>query len=451
MIDQVPPPVRYARSGPVSIAYQVIGEGNAVDLVYAPGTASHLMLSWERPGIVLQIRRFSSFARLIRLDKRGTGMSDRVSGAATLEERTDDIRAVMDAAGSESAVILGLSEGGQMATLFAALYPERTRGLVVWGCMASWVRRAGHPWGHDPEKYSEMIRRLGEEWPSEEYVRGWGSGLGPDVSDAVVADTSRFFQSITTPGMMVALEEMNGQVDIRDALPTIRVPTLIMGRADDPIAPADAMRDFAARIPGAQCVLFPGRSHGIVGPGLDHDAVFAAIERFVTGSAPAAFTDRVLSTVLFLDLVGSTERAVQVGDPAWRSLLDVHYGAVRRELERSRGREVDTAGDGLLATFDGPAQAIRCAAAIVSRDRELGLSVRAGIHCGEVERAGAAIRGIAVHVAARVASLAAPDEILVSSTVRDLSAGSGIRFEERGTHALKGVPEPRQLFRAVAG
>ncbi len=438
------PPIRYARSGEVSIAYQVFGEDKPIDLVWAPGTVSHLALDTERRAALN--RRLTSFCRLIRFDKRGTGMSDRVTNAATIEERTDDIRAVMDAARSEAAVILGASEGGSMACVYAAQYPERTRGLIVWGCQASWIKRPGHPWGYERVQYDQMVQKLRDTWPSREYVRTWGAGLGNAAPEEMVDDFLHVFQMATSPAAIVALEEMNGQIDIRDVLPSIRVPTLVMGRRDDPIASVDAMKDLADRIPGARMVVFPGASHQIVGPGLDPEPIFATIEEFVTGSEPALAADRFLATLLVLDIVSSTESVARVGDATWRELLDEHYRVLRRELERYRGIEVDTAGDGLLATFEGPAAAIRCAHAIQRADRAAGLSSRAGVHCGEVERSGKELRGIAVHLAARLSATAAGDEILVSGTVRDLAAGSGLHFENRGVHELKGVPDPRQVF-----
>lgn len=440
------PPVRYARSGDVSIAYQVTGDSNPIDVVFAPGTVSHLELGWEIAAPLRTIERLSSFARLIRFDKRGTGMSDRVTNAATIEERTDDIRAVMDAAESRTAVIYGQSEGGSMACVFAAQHPERTRGLIVWGCQASWVKRPGHPWGYDGQQYATMVQSLREDWPSREYMRGWGAGLGPDAPEEAIDDFLRYAQAGASPAAIVALEEMNGQIDIRDILPSIRVPTLIMARRNDPIVSVDAVRAMAEMIPESKVVVFPGASHAIAGPGLDPESVYAVIEEFVTGSAPSTNADRFLATILVLDIAGSTALVARIGDVDWRSLLEEHYRLARRELARYRGSEVDTAGDGLLATFEGPASAIRCAQAIQRADRSLGLATRAGVHCGEAERAGGAIRGIAVHIASRLAALAGPNEVLVSSTVRDLAAGSGLGFHDRGWHELKGAPERRWIF-----
>jgi len=441
-----PPPVRYANSGDVAIAFQVTGESHPIDLVLAPGTVSHLSAAWENPSMVRLIERYSSFSRLIRFDKRGTGMSDRVTNAATIEERTDDIRAVMDAAESESAVIFGVSEGGWMASVFAAQYPERTRGLMIWGIPATIIKKPGHPWGYERDDYEQMIRRLRDNWPSEEYVRTWGAGLGPNAPQEWVDEVLSRVQTGASPAAVVALEEMNMHVDVRDILPLIRVPALIMVRDGDPIAPVDAVRDMAKRIPGARLLVFPGASHPIVGPGLDPEPIFAAVEEFVTGSAPAGTGERFLATMLMLDLVQSTQHAARIGDTSWRSLLEEHNRHVRRELARHRGVEINFTGDGLLATFDGPAAAVHCAHAIQSGDHAIGLSSRAGVHCGEVERVGDDIRGIAVHVVARLAAGADADEVLVSSTVRDLSAGSGLRFNDRGVRELKGVPGTHQVF-----
>ena len=450
MIDM--PPVRYARSGSVSIAYQVTGEDNGLDLVLAPGTVSHLTHLWQRLGSAPPtVERLSRFARVIRFDKRGTGMSDRATDAATLEERADDIRAVMDASRCREAVIFGASEGGSMACMFAAMHPERTRSLIVWGCQAAFISSADYPWGVTRETYERRLRDLKRDWPSRDYVRTWGAGIGPEASEEIVDGLLALFQAAASPSAVVALERMNGDLDIRGVLGAIKVPALIMAREGDPLIDTDAVRDLAARIAGSSLRLFPGRSHAIVAPwlGLDGEPIFAAIEEWVTGSAPAGSADRFLTTMLFYDLVDSTPQSIQLGDVAWRTLLDSHYVAVRRELERHAGHEIDTAGDGLLATFDGPARAIRCARAIQRADREIGLTGRTGVHTAEVERAGAAIRGINVAITARICAAAAADEVLVSSTVRDLCAGSGIRFEDRGSHVLKGVDGERQLFAAV--
>ena len=444
------PPIHYARSGEVNIAYQVSGEGAAIDLVSAPGTMSHLALSWNEPRTVQMIERLSRFARLIRFDKRGTGMSDRVTDAATLEERADDIRAVMDATGSRQAVIFGGSEGGSMACAFAAMHPDRTRALVVWGCQARFVKAADYPWGEDPDEYERRIDALERDWPSREYVRGAGAGVGPDADDSVVDAILRRMQMGAPPAAVVALERMNGALDVRDILPVIRVPTLVMAREGDPIVHPDAVRDMARRIPGARVMLFPGKTHYMSAPwaGIDGEPVYSAIEEFVTGSPSAPPGDRLLMTIAFFDIVGSTVRATELGDRAWRELLDQHNRVAREALQEHRGVEVDSAGDGILATFEGPARAIECMRAIARADLELAIRIRAGVHVGEVERSGRAIRGINVHLAARIMAAASPGQVLVSSTVRDLCAGSGIHFGDPQLYDLKGIG-PRQLLAVV--
>jgi pimeloyl-ACP methyl ester carboxylesterase/class 3 adenylate cyclase len=444
-------PIRYAKSGDVNVAYQLCGEENPIDLVLAPGTVSHLGLMNQSPARMQQAERLSRFARVIQFDKRGTGMSDRVTEAATLEERADDIRAVMDAAGSERAVIFGRSEGGSMAAVFAAMHPERVRCLVIWGCQARFTIAPDYPWGMTREVYERRLAELERDWPSRDYIRTWGAGLGSHAPEEVVDATLELFQMAASPASVIALERMNGDLDIRDVLPSIRVPTLVMAREGDPIVDPDAVRDLAARIPGAVVRLFPGDTHMIGAPylGIDQEPVFAALEEFVTGAPAITGGERFLTTLAFFDLVGSTDRASRIGDAAWRDLLDEHYVAARRELARHSGREVDTAGDGLFATFDGPARSIHCARAIQRADRALGLRTRAGVHTGEVERAGEALRGINVVIASRIGAKAAADEVLTSSTVRDLCAGSGIHFEDRGSHALKGVDGERRLFAAV--
>src|SRR5260221_594750 len=322
------PPIRYARSGDVQVAYQVTGDG-PLEVVLAPGTVSHLDLAWESPMMRSVIEAWSSAARLVRFDKRGTGLSDRPTGAATLEERTDDIRAVMDAVGLERAVVFGGSEGGQMACMFAAQYPERTTALVTWGAMARWRRTPDHPWGLTDEENEELLRELERNWPSEWYVRGPGAGMGPDADPQAVAFTMRVCQAGASPAAAVALERMNADVDVTDLLPSIAVPALIMCSSDDPIAPADAVRWMAERIPGARFQTFPGTSHFM---GANLPAVIAAVQELVTGHKVAAATSRRLLTILFLDVVGSTERAVELGDAGWRELLARLYEPTAREL-----------------------------------------------------------------------------------------------------------------------
>lgn len=387
----------------------------------------------------------SSFCRLIRFDKRGTGLSDRPTNVATLEERTDDIRAILDSISSESAHLFGVSEGGSMTMLFAATYPQRTRSLALWGALPRWTRAPDYPWGPTPEEEERNIDALAASGPRPfELTASFKEWAGKVHEDpAFVAAWANSRQSGASPAMRVALSRMNVRIDVRAVLPAIQAPTLVMNRTNDPDALVEAARYAASLIPGARFVEFPGVGHLFWDIWED---VAAELERFVTGARVAAPSDRVLATILFLDIVGSTERVAAVGDAVWRNLLERYYALARRELVAYAGVEVDTAGDGLLARFDGPARAIRCARAIQRAAKDLGLQLRAGVHTGEVEVVGTAIRGIAVHTASRIASLAGPDEVYTSSTVRDLVAGSGIGFQDRGVHTLKGIPEPRQVL-----
>ncbi len=440
---RVRPETLYAKSGDLSIAYQVTGDG-PVDLVVAPGTVSHLDLDWERPGKANFLERLGSFCRLIRFDKRGTGLSDRpTDDAATLEERMDDIRAVMDAAGSERAFILGYSEGANLAAMFGATYPDRARGLLLWGAQARWVRSDDYPWGPTREEAEQEIAYLAENGVTLEYLTGTGAGVPNDL--ASMQFSVRYFKAGASPSALAALERMNTSIDMRDILPSVRAPTVVMSRTGDPVANVEAARDLAARIPDALFVEFPGDIHSPwSGPAVEE--VLAEIESFITGVRLPARSDRVLATVLFTDIVGSTERAVSLGDRRWRELLAAHHYLVRQQLERFQGREVDTAGDGFFASFDGPARAIRCGCAISAAMPELGLAVRVGLHTGECELVDGKVAGIAVHTGARVAANAKPGEVLVSGTVKDLVAGSGLSFQDRGRHELKGIPGEWRLY-----
>lgn len=330
-----------------------------------------------------------------------------------------------------------------MGCMFAATYPERTRSLVVWGGQARWVKADDYPWGMTPEEDERMIRSL-ENWPSMEYLTGPGAGLGKDVDPAFLEWFVRYARAAASPAAVVAYERMNAQIDIRPILPAIRVPTLVMNRTGDPVAHVDAARDLAARIPGARFIELPGATHSMFA--VEPESVLGEIEEFVTGNRAAAISDRVLATVLFVDIVESTRCAVEIGDRAWRDLLRSFYAVARRETQRFRGREVDTAGDSYFATFDGPARAIRCATAIAEGVKQLGIVVRAGLHTGECEVLEEKVGGVAVHFGARVLSEAGPDEVLVSRTVKDLVVGSGITFEERGVHVLRGIPGEWTLY-----
>jgi pimeloyl-ACP methyl ester carboxylesterase len=429
-----PPETRYAKSGDVNIAYQVVGEGS-FDLVYVPGWISNVELMWDDPAHAHLLRRLSGFSRVLLFDKRGTGLSDPVSldRLPTLEQRMDDLRAVMDAAGSTSAALFGSSEGGLMSVLFAATYPERTRALVALSIYAKRIWSPDYPWAPTPEARAAEIAELERTWGSEMDI----SSLAPSADEALKRRAVTYLRRSASPGAAVALLRMNTQIDVRDVLPTIRVPTLVLQRVDDRDVDVEEARWIAKQIPGAKYVELPGDEH-LIWAG-DVDAVVDEVEEFLTGARPVHETDRVLATVLFTDIVRSTEHAAEMGDRRWGTVLEEHHALVRRELERFRGREVDTAGDGFLATFDGPARAIRCACAVRDAVRSLRLEIRAGLHTGECELMGDKVGGIAVHTGARVASAAGPGEVLVSSTVRDLVAGSGIRFEDRGEHELRGL------------
>jgi pimeloyl-ACP methyl ester carboxylesterase len=436
------PETSYARSGEVNVAYQVVGEG-PIDLVYVPGWVSNVELMWEEPELAGFLRRLSSFSRLILFDKRGTGLSDRVPNdqLPTLEQRMDDVRAVMDAVGSERAALFGHSEGGNMCVLFAATYPERTTALITIGVYAKRIRSDDYPWAPDPAEREREIQQVEREWGSFDLEYYAPSRAG---DEQFARHLSAYLRRGASPGAAAALLRMNSEIDVRDVLPVIRVPTLVLHRTGDRDVDVEEGRYIAGRIAGAQFVELPGADHTFWARGAAE--VADEIEEFLTGARPAPELDRVLATVVFTDIVGSTERLAALGDRRWGELLAAHDDAVRRELERFRGREVDTAGDGFLATFDGPARAVRCATSIRDSVAELGLEVRAGVHTGECELDGDKVRGLAVHTGARVAALAGPREVLVSQTVKDLVAGSGIDFAERGKHELKGVPGEWQLY-----
>jgi class 3 adenylate cyclase/pimeloyl-ACP methyl ester carboxylesterase len=455
------PETHYAKSGDVYIAYQVSGSG-PFDLVLAPGTVSHLDLDWERPARAEFLNKLGSVCRLIRFDKRGTGLSDRPTEMATLEVRADDIRAVMDAVGLERAVVFGVSEGASMACMFAASHPERVQALITWGAMAKWVNTTDHPWGMDREETDRMIQDVRDNWPSDWYIRGPGAGVGQAVPREMVDLMKAYMRAAASPSAAAAYEEMNAIIDTRPILGSIKVPTMVMNRVGDPLAIIEGVRDMAKRIPGAVLKEYPGNTHAIMikggSPGApcepsetwDMDRVIGDIQEFVTGVRPAPIIDdRVLATVMFVDIANSTQMLSDLGDKAWKGKLDAYYSLVRTEVPRYRGKETNTAGDGIMASFDGPARAVRCASAIVAGVKPLGLEVRAGVHTGEVELMGDNIGGIAVHIASRVQSEASPGQVVVSRTVKDLSAGSGINFSEIGEKELKGVPDKWSLY-AVA-
>jgi len=438
------PEVRYAKSGDVNIAYQVAGEG-PLDLVLVPGFVSHLGLDWEEPRSAHFLGRLASVSRLICFDKRGTGLSDRPGGLPDLETRMDDVRAVMDAAKSERAALFGYSEGGPMCVLFAATYPGGTSALVLYGTYAK--RRDpddDYPWAPrwaDRQAYAEQVER---DWGWEADMRR----MCPSADDALARWWASRARAAASPGAARALILMNSQIDVRPILSTIAVPALVLHRTGDLDSRAEEGRYIADRIPGARFVELAGVDHF---PAINADQILDEVEEFLTGVRPVPEPDRVLATILFTDIVGSTSRAAELGDARWRELLQQHHALIRHQLDRFSGREIDTAGDGFFASFDGPARAIRCACAIGDSVADIGLEVRAGVHTGECELVDGKVGGIAVHIGARVASLAGPGEVLATRTVRDLVAGSGLRFDERGTRVLKGVPGRWQLFAVREG
>jgi pimeloyl-ACP methyl ester carboxylesterase/class 3 adenylate cyclase len=435
------PDTRYARSGEVNIAYQVLGKGPP-DLVLVPGWVSNMDVLWEEPALARFFTRLSSFSRLILFDKRGTGLSDRVADMPSLEVRMDDVRAVMDHAGSERAALFGYSEGGAMCALFAATYPSRTTALIMHAAFARRTWAPDHPWGRTRAQVEAHLELLRREWGGPVAMDERAPSMAQDARSRQW--WARWLRSSASPGAAEMLVRMNAEIDIRPVLSAIRVPTLLLHSVNDRSIDIATSRYMAERIPNANLVELTGIDH--VPWGCDADAILDEIEEFLTGVRRGPEPDRVLATVLFTDMVGATEKAASLGDRRWRELLGSHNALVRRELARYRGREIDTAGDGFLAAFDGPARAVRCACAISDGVRSLGIEVRAGVHTGECEVMGDKLGGISVHIGARVAALANPGEVLVSSTVKDLVAGSGLSFRERGTEHLKGVPGEWRLF-----
>jgi class 3 adenylate cyclase len=439
------PETQYARSGNVSIAYQVLGEGPP-DFVFVPGLISNIEYAWQQPACAAWLRSLASFSRVIWFDKRGTGVSDRVTDVPTLETRMDDVRAVMDEVESQQAVLMGVSEGGPMSILFAATYPERASGLILWGSDVKGVRTDDYPWAPSFEEAIRAVEEAGQRWGSRDYCDEVLRTAVPSLAGD--EDFRRWWSSYmrlgASPASAAALLRMNMEIDVRGVLPAIRVPTLILHRTEDRVVDVRNSRYMAERIPRAHSVELPGVDHfAWIG---DTERVLVEIKTFLAEVREGVELDRRLATVLFTDIVGSTQKAADLGDRRWRELVGSHHARVRSELARFRGEELDTAGDGFFATFDGPARAIRCACAITESVRELGIDVRAGLHTGECELIDGKVGGIAVHIGARVAAAAEPGEVLVSSTVKDLVAGSGIAFCERGVSELKGVPGEWKLF-----
>ena len=443
-----PPETRYAKSGELSIAYQVVGEGDR-DILFIPGFVSNIELMWELPFYRHLFERLAALGRLIVFDKRGVGLSDRQLGTGSASDRMDDLRAVADAAGIAAATVLGVSEGGPLGILFASTYPERVRSLVLWGTFARLHVAADYPMGFEPALTTAFIDRLEAEWGSGVALGNFVSHLPEDAESRRLI--ARYERQTATPGAMKRIMLSNVSMDVRDALPAIQAPTLVLHRSGDRVVAPELMHQMAALIPNARVVELPGDFHLSGEVGRDDDAL-DAIAEFVTGSPVRHVTgfDRVLATVLFTDIVESTARAADVGDRAWTQILERHDEVAERAIARYGGHLVKRTGDGLLATFDGPGRCVLAAQAIRGEARLLGLEVRAGVHTGEIERRTGDVAGIAVHIGARVGAIAAPGEILVSNTVRELVTGSGIEFADRGRHTLRGVPGEWQLW-ATAG
>jgi class 3 adenylate cyclase len=437
----VAPVARYAKSGDLHIAYTVEGDG-PVDLVWVPPWISQVEYLWSEPTLARVMDRLTQFARLITFDRRGSGLSDPFFGAPTLEEQIDDVLAVMEAAGSESAAICGTLEGGPMAAVFAATFPERTDALVLYATFARATWAPGYEFAWPAEVRDRHM---------EEGIRQWGQGwVAAGVAPSKVQDpgfmewAGRLERLAASPSTIRRIIDLIGEFDVRDVLPSIRVPTLVMHRANDTFIKVDHSRYIASKIPGARYVELEGDDN-MFSLG-DTDALIGEIEEFLTGTRHEREPDRMLATVLFTDICDSTSRAAEMGDRGWRFLLERHDALFRQALERHRGREVKRTGDGFLATFDGPARAIRCAASVTEAMASLGLQIRAGLHTGELEVMDGDLGGLAVHIASRVMGAAAPNEVLVSGTVKDLVVGSGIEFEDRGERELRGVPGEWRLY-----
>jgi pimeloyl-ACP methyl ester carboxylesterase len=440
-----PPRTRYASSGDAHIAYQVFGEGD-LDLVFIPGFVSNLEHYWEMPRVPELLERLASFARVVMFDKRGTGLSDPVAGPPPLEQRMDDMQAVMEAAGVERAALFGISEGGPASVLFAATYPERTSALVLYGATPRFRTDSDISWGATDEQIEAVLADISARWGEGAMLEMFAPTAAGDPQMAAV--WGRFQRAGASPAMGRAVVAALFEIDVRDILPTIRVPTLILHRKGDLIAPVEGARLMAKRIPDARLVEFEGDDH-VPFTG-DFEPVMDEMEEFLTGARQTRPLDRILATVMFTDIVDSTKRAAKEGDRRWRDLIKRHDELTRRQLDRFRGREVKALGDGFLATFDGPARAIECACAVRDGVGPLGLELRAGLHTGECELDRHDVRGIAVNIGARVGALAEANEVLVSSTVKDLVVGADLEFADRGEHELKGVPGRWRLYAASA-
>jgi pimeloyl-ACP methyl ester carboxylesterase len=439
MSEYALPETRYALSGEVNIAYQAMGNG-PVDIIMVPGFVSHVEFQHEAPGYTAFLRHLSAFARVITFDKRGQGLSDRISGAPSLEERMDDVRAVMDAVGSERAAVWGFSEGCTMSALFAATYPERVSKLILFGGFAEAATLSSD--------WEERIARRVKVWGTGDIIKAvWPShAMNQDAINLI----AKFERLSASPGAVKAIMLLNAQIDVRPILPTVQVPTLVLHRRGDAMVPVELGRSLATQIPNAKFIEYPGEDHLFFSG--EVEALLGDIEEFVTGhrESPSADLERVLATVLFTDIIGSTRSAAEMGDQAWRRLLDDHDQLAKQVVAKHRGALVKTTGDGILATFDGPGRAVRCALAFGTAAKQIGLPVRAGLHTGEIEMRGSDIGGIAVHAAARVMAQCQSSEVLVSRVVTDLVAGAGLKFSERGSYELKGLPGRWDLFAAAA-
>ena len=428
---------RYAKNNDIHIAYQVFGEGD-VDLVFVPGFISHIENYWDDPNFARWLRKLGSFSRVILFDKQGTGLSDRVSKLPGMDERMDDIRAVMDTVKIEQAAIFGISEGGSLATLFAASHPDRSQALILYGAFAQFSS-----WFPTQEALEGLFQYINSAWGSGESLPLFAPTMKDDL--AFKQWWGKFERLGGSPGAVETIMRMNRKIDITDILPSVNVPTLIMHRRNDVTVDVEAGRLLAERIPNAKYVELSGVDH-LPMVGENPNQILDEIAQFLTGEWRPIETERILATVLFTDIVDSTKLAAELGDHRWRDLLERYRGLVRGELNRFRGQEIDTAGDGFFVTFDGPARAIRYACAIQKTVAKIGLTIRAGLHTGECEMIDDKVGGIAVHIGARVMGKAGPGEVFVSSTVKDLVAGSGLRFQDRGVYELKGVPGKWHLF-----
>jgi len=428
---------RYAKNGDINVAYQVFGEGD-VDLVFVPGFISHIENYWDEPRWAQMLRRLGSFCRVIMFDKQGTGLSDRASNLPCMDDRMDDVRAVMDAAKVEQAALFGISEGGSLATLFAASHPDRSQALILYGAFARFTS-----WFPTPEALEGLFQYIDSAWGSGESLPMFAPTMKDD--QALKQWWGKFERLGASPGAAKKIMRLNSQIDITDILPSVNVPTLVIHRKDDVTVNVEGGRLLAERIPNAKYVELPGVDH-LPMVGENPNRILDEMAQFLTGEWGPVETECVLATCLFTDIANSTKRAADLGDQRWRDLLENHHSRVRGELGHFRGNEIDTAGDGFFATFDGPARGIRCACAIQDSVSSLNINLRAGLHTGECELMGDKVSGLAVHIGARVMEKSDPGEVFVSSTVKDLVAGSGLRFNDRGKHALKGIPGEWRLF-----